>query len=307
MVLDPKIEALIYGPSFKEFALNPVAAAKRGEIKAALREFLKFYRDETPEILQGLYEVKEQIVGDGIRGPDPLQEWYGRFGLPRHTLMLDEVTLTVTAWICSEVLRDLDKSEGFEPPDSPSLFGPVFGESRGAVIASNVILGFLPLRHRDARGRWGFENFPPPPFLLGKEREYLPHLPLPPYDPTGWDPASESVDQAKKRLLEGFKEELEAYVEVCRKLESARADFRILRKHGLRDIKRDLRWLAIYQAHPEFSYEGLARHLHRGEKEKQIQRIKKKMAKQIPKAANRIGLPEDALKRGPEGRPRESS
>ena len=57
----------LHGPAFdefEEFAKDPVGAARRGEKVAALRLFLRYYREERPEVLSELHAISEQHKAD---------------------------------------------------------------------------------------------------------------------------------------------------------------------------------------------------------------------------------------------------
>ena len=113
----------LHGPTFDEFDEDPAGAAKRGELVAALRLFLRFYREEKPEILSELYSIRErQKAGLGEEDEiDPYQAWFEKFGLPPHSLMLDEVMITIIGWEYSRVMPKHPPGESGPSDGSPSL------------------------------------------------------------------------------------------------------------------------------------------------------------------------------------------
>ncbi len=148
----------------------------------------------------------------------------------------------------------------------------------------------------DAKKKWGWENFGVGSPLCFGRPEYNIHFKIPFPDPkaSGWLPWAETVESARRRLQQDFDQRLEAYTEICRQLATSRGSWP---KARTKTIERDLKWLAIYQARPRLSYDGLREYLN------QEPNVAGQMSKQIPKAADLIGLPRTALKQSHERRP----
>ena len=245
----------------REVGPEPERALRQAVEAASLRYFLACYRRFRPAVLRSLYVLWRDHCACTAPGTVP--------------------PFQLEASVCSRWATE------FRLPDTPSLVGALF--------ETFVFFG-VPRDAPPERLRWGFEQASEPLYLprdFGlRQSDFVLRIP-------GWNPEVESIEDARKRAQTAFTQRLSDRLALWRLQEAC---LQAVGPHRLAlaqttTLRRNLCWLALYQAKSGVSMAQLAR-----KRTVSVDAVRKA----LHQAATLVGLPPSKLAHARRGRPRKT-